>query len=416
MRTPTIRRWHIVAIILALCIFFGAATGFIIFYRLLTILFITFVGSYLYKVVMVRGLTVEAQIPPVQVTEGDSFERMFTVHNRSRFTKPWVRLHEESDLGGPSINTVFRVQGTTNKSWKETQVANTRGVYTIGPIHLYASDPFGLFQHHQVFQQYSNPLTVFPRTEPVPFLTRRTNQSSGRRYNLARMDQFSPAASSVREYLPGESLNRIHWNTTARVNRLMMKQLDPEQGEHLELILDLNDNSIQPDINYTQHEHAIRVTGSLAKRYLTYHIPVGLTITGQESLAIPHSNQSSQLEAILTVLSRAQNSNGSSLIKVLGSRTERRQRYGSIVIITSRDDPTWISELYPSINKNVSITVILIADPSANAHKMMPSIAYHLLPMKVWIYVANPTHPLNECLNRPIPPPNTHFIQSGISQ
>jgi uncharacterized protein (DUF58 family) len=44
-----------------------------------------------------------------------------------------------------------------------------------------------------------------------------------------RTHQITPNAAGVRDYAPGDPLNRIHWISTARRRRLMVKEfeLDP---------------------------------------------------------------------------------------------------------------------------------------------------------------------------------------------
>ena len=48
-----------------------------------------------------------------------------------------------------------------------------------------------------------------------------THQGAARR----RSQVVAPTASSVREYSYGDSLKRIHWPSTARIGKLMVKGL-----------------------------------------------------------------------------------------------------------------------------------------------------------------------------------------------
>ncbi|MEZ4612148.1 MAG: DUF58 domain-containing protein [Caldilineaceae bacterium] len=51
-------------------------------------------------------------------------------------------------------------------------------------------------------------------------------------------------AAGVRDYYPGDSLNRIHWPTTARMRRLMTKEFELIPRRDIWLYLDLSRDTV----------------------------------------------------------------------------------------------------------------------------------------------------------------------------
>ena len=58
-----------------------------------------------------------------------------------------------------------------------------------------------------------------------------------------RANIISTDVSSVREYTAGDSVSRIHWLSTARVNQLMVKQFDRGSASHVWVLFDQHRDS-----------------------------------------------------------------------------------------------------------------------------------------------------------------------------
>ena len=50
----------------------------------------------------------------------------------------------------------------------------------------------------------------------------------------------TPSATSIREYVPGDAYNRIHWKTSARQGELLVKEFELEQTADVLIFLDLH--------------------------------------------------------------------------------------------------------------------------------------------------------------------------------
>ena len=80
---------------------------------------------------------------------------------------------------------------------------------------------------------------VYPRLEPLPRWRLPAASLEGSRVAPVRTLQTTPLATTVRPYAPGDSMNRIHWKSTARHNEIQVKEFDLEQTADAWIVIDL---------------------------------------------------------------------------------------------------------------------------------------------------------------------------------
>lgn len=122
-----------------------------------------------------------------------------------------------------------------------------------------------------------------------------------------RTHQVTPNAAGVREYFHGDPLNRIHWLSTARRNRLMVKEfeldpladvwvfLDAAQSTQHELprppldfkIQDLWQRNIKIELPPSTEEYGVSTAASLVRDYLRRGRSVGLVSSGSYLTLLP---------------------------------------------------------------------------------------------------------------------------------
>ncbi|MFN8098799.1 MAG: DUF58 domain-containing protein [Dermatophilaceae bacterium] len=133
-----------------------------------------------------------------------------------------------------------------------------RCVVGIGPVRSIKADPIGLFRRERRWAERID-LCVNPRTIPIAasmtgFLRDIEGVTS---HNLTSSDV---AFHALREYVSGDDLRTIHWRTTARTGRLMVRQFEETRRSHLLVVLSLRPGDyLDPD----QFEVAVSTAGSL---------------------------------------------------------------------------------------------------------------------------------------------------------
>ena len=99
-----------------------------------------------------------------------------------------------------------------------------RGIITIGPVRSVRGDGLGLLRREQNWVEaqelYVHPRTVNVASNAIGFIR---DIEGATTHDLSSSDV---AFHALREYLPGDDRRNVHWRTTARTGRLMVRQFE----------------------------------------------------------------------------------------------------------------------------------------------------------------------------------------------
>ncbi|MEZ4517834.1 MAG: DUF58 domain-containing protein [Chloroflexota bacterium] len=160
---------------------------------------------------------------------GRPLEERFTLENTSIIPKLWVEVRDFSSLPDHYASRVVNGLGPHQSfSWRVTTMCRLRGRYQLGPIRLRTSDPFGLFPMERDILATSN-VVVYPMTFEIDQFALPVGVLPGGDALRRRTHYTTTNAAGVRDYEPGDSFSRIHWRSSARRDRLIVKEfeLDP---------------------------------------------------------------------------------------------------------------------------------------------------------------------------------------------
>lgn len=136
-----------------------------------------------------------------------------------------------------------------------------RGIVRVGPATTVRSDPLGLLHREHAFDDIHD-LYVHPRTVTVP------SSSAGLIRDLdgnptRRLVDADMSFHAIREYAPGDSRRQIHWKSTAKTGRLMVRQYEESRRSRMAVVLGLaEDEFASPD----EFELAVSAAASLSLR------------------------------------------------------------------------------------------------------------------------------------------------------
>ncbi len=152
-----------------------------------------------------------------------------------------------------------------------------RGRYTIEPTLIKAGDPFG-FAVRETRVRQPGSLLVYPHVVELPRLFSETGSrlADGQRLLLRRQTGFD--LHSVREYEQGESLRRVHWPTSARRGKLMVKELEDAPRDEALVILDAEQATVTGSGRESSFEVAVRAAASIAKAHAARGQRAGLVV------------------------------------------------------------------------------------------------------------------------------------------
>lgn len=147
-----------------------------------------------------------------------------------------------------------------------------RGVYTIGPLVVRATDALGLFA-----REYSIPLEnqmrVYPRIKDVilPHIPLRSSEQS--RHMDRNASTMSDDLLGLKEYVMGDDIRLIHWKTSSRTQDLFVRHRERQATLPLVVILDCEERSWADEKEF---DAAARLIASLSYASLSSDIPMKL--------------------------------------------------------------------------------------------------------------------------------------------
>jgi uncharacterized protein (DUF58 family) len=137
-----------------------------------------------------------------------------------------------------------------------------RGRYPFGDSVAVLEDPFGL-ERRDVQLPAPGALLVYPRLTPLETLFSESgaHAQDGRRLLVRRPSGFD--LHSVREYEQGESLRKVHWPSTARRGKLMVKDLEDAPRDETAVLLDASAAGVAGEPPESSFDMQVRAAGSI---------------------------------------------------------------------------------------------------------------------------------------------------------
>jgi uncharacterized protein (DUF58 family) len=372
-----VRAWVVLGLFI-LTLVGGIITGWDTYFALTYLWGGLFLVSLIWSRLALRGVEVERHPRSLRAQVGRTYEEIITLKNNSRITKFWLHIRDLSELPGHRASSVTTSIGKRqSKEWLVRTICTRRGRFRIGPIELHAGDPFGLFPRVvEIPQEYH--IIVLPKTEPIrdfPFPSGRLPGGDALRQ---RTHQVTPNASGVRDYVPGDSLNRIHWRSTARMRRLIVKEFEFDPQAEVWIILDAQGavhfgtlEEMSPDLvsgvvrsdfelPRSTEEYAVAIAASLTMFLAERDRAVGFVAQGRARHVLQSDRGEAQLFHILESLAVLNASGPFSLQELLKVEGPRIPRGASVVVITPAIHLSALSAVHELKRSGLSPVLVLI--------------------------------------------------------
>lgn len=283
-------------------------TGNNLLYLLLAWLLSFIIASGVLSEVTMRGLVVHRR-PPPQVFAGAPFLMEIAVENTKAGLASYSIEVEDLMKGRPIDKRCYFLKIPAGKT-QRTSYRHTfaqRGLYRFDGFRIATRFPFTLFRKSRDADDASDVL-VLPRVLRVrPPPPRPRGQGQGASQRLGRRGEFF----GLREWRQGDDRRDIHWASTARTGRVVVREHQDELERQVQIAVD---NALPPplvaalaadDVGRADQdvvdafEAAISMTASLCAAYLEAGWAVALVTRGG---GVPMSAGRPQLTRILREL------------------------------------------------------------------------------------------------------------------
>ncbi len=346
-------------IILASTIVFALATGFPLLTRFIYVLAMGIGLTFLWTWLSLRGLHVTVDRRTSRTQVGRRAEETITVRNDSMFGKPFLDVREHTTMRGQRTGAVLSLRPRSEHTWDMHLECQRRGVFVVGPVRVAAGDPFGLFRLERAMGG-THTLVVYPATVELPYLVLPSADLPGTAAFYRRSLHVTPNAYGVRDYVAGDSYNRIHWPTTARTGRLMVKEFEMEPTSDVWIVMDGQATAQAGTWPESTEEYACTAAASVARKYLDSNYTVGLVARGEDAHVLPADRGDPQMTRILEALSIFKASGSTSLAEVLAANGQRFGRHTTLVLITPAADHDWLAAVRFLVRRKVKVAAVLL--------------------------------------------------------
>jgi len=355
-----------------------------IFFVLGALLIVSFVWSRL----SLRGLIVSRETRADRAQVGQTLTERIRVENRSKIAKLWLEVADHSDLPGHMMSRVVHLGPNDSRRWRVETWCSRRGRFHIGPLTLRSGDPFDLFPTQRLVPHVQE-LLVYPATVDLSGFRLPVGDLAGGNSIQRRTPFVTPNASGVRQYLPGDSYNRIAWSATARTGQLMVKEFELDPTADVWLVVDLEGrhhlrartiNNEVAEAYATMHElplsfwldsteeYGVTIAASLARHFLDQNRTVGMIVNNSQPTVVPTDRGARQMVKILELLAVVRADGTQPIDETLLAESALFSRNSTVVVITPSTDERWPQAIMELIARHARVVSIVIEPSTFGSH------------------------------------------------
>lgn len=237
------------------------------------------------------------------------------IKNHSLLPVPWLQIRESLPVGlhtkGP-FKDVVHLPPKTQQVFSYQLDCNKRGLYSIGPLHLFSGDVLGVGKT-RTCSLASEFLTVYPKIIPLVKIDFPSQSPMGTLRHSQPVFEDPTRVRGKRDYVAGDSLRRIDWKASAASGRLQVKLFEPSIALETVIFLNLNANEYSLRTRFFDSELAITAAASMANWISSARQSVGLVTNGfdpvresPEPSFLPSRRGRGHLLRLMEILARVQ--------------------------------------------------------------------------------------------------------------
>jgi uncharacterized protein (DUF58 family) len=246
-------------------------------------------------------LGAEIELAPERVTVGDRALGQLRVRNVARTRVLGTRV--ELPVGRAVAE--FRLPSLAPDEQHDELFSiptRYRGVVDVGPTSSVRGDPLGLFRRSAAWGEAKELLVQPPLVNLETLGSGFLRDLEGQVTN--HLSSSDVAFHTLRDYVPGDDRRFVHWRTSARTGRLMVRQFVDTRRSHAAIVIDTDPASYAPteepgNPENDEFEVAVSAAASLAVRILRDEQTLTL-VAGTRRL--PSSTGRSALDSLTRVM------------------------------------------------------------------------------------------------------------------
>ena len=295
---------------------------------------------------------------PLWVHARQKFDIEWQCHNRRDRIPTWtlnildrLREDETEHLKNASQVTALIPQIVPGQTEFATYrcLLPQRGKYVIGPAEASTRFPFGLIKGAVAIDPPTEIYVAPVVGKLVPSWDKRIQslvcgEQAQRRRRGTDEDEFH----SLREWRSGSSTRQIHWRTSAKLGKPVVKQFDQKSDRDFALAVDLY--SLESEPSDLENIEKILSCSATMIASLKYEVQgkVAMAVCGQETFLISDQFNRELVSSVMQNLATAQAGSATQLGESLKQLFSQVSGETPLIVISARPRPDSFAELVPT--------------------------------------------------------------------
>lgn len=373
--------------------------GSALYSRFIYLSILLFLMAWVWTRFVAKKISLERDSREARANVGDVFEESYKLSNNSRLPAAWIEIINQSPLpyaAGSRLLTL--VMGKQKRRYNARSWLTRRGSFQLGPTLINIGDPFGIFSSKKIVPAKEN-LIVYPMIQPIQFFPSSPGLLPGGHVIERKSQDITPHASGVREYVHGDAMKRIHWRTSIRRDKLMVKEFEqdpqaevwiyldsqkivhyqkPHQHEELPLHNVLFVRRPKIKLPPSTFEYSVSIAASLAHYFIRQRRAVGYASVGQTFNILSSDRNERQEAKILETLAFVEADGNTSIATLATMQANQLPQRSTVILITPNNKPELIAAVDDILFRNLYPVVVLLNAQTFGAPSSNENIAQAL--------------------------------------
>jgi hypothetical protein len=264
--------------------FYGGKVPYMLFFTTVLLAFL----SLVYTSIIYLRFKYFQEIDKKFIIKGDSIKYSFIISNEDFLFYPYIRIKffgTETIFSEQFKTRTLSLMPFTEKIYDFILSCKYSGNYEIGVSRIEIEDFLGIFR--LVYEvPFPLSISVYPRIIMIDRLRLKTDFFSESYSVLDSKYEDIGALQDIRKYMYGDSLKKIHWKLTAKLNELMIRKFQSATEASVIIALDLKKNDYSFEQNTIIEDKLIESAIAINYYCLYSWIPVNLVYYTKEIVTI----------------------------------------------------------------------------------------------------------------------------------